>query len=439
MSWLTVLLVVAAVFIYDRAILAQHGRMTANGIFTYVQTVMAIGSMVMLEPDHRADAVYEWVLLYTLLAYLITSGWLLTALRAMPRLKARRSVQTYRPGPGMWVLMVLAAAVVVIYYRSVGYSAFVAGLSNAATGTDQQDVATLRLESYSGSRYLAPGYVNQFKNALLPALVVVAITYWLRSGMLRRRRLAALGWSAMALFGILGTGQRGAFVIFAVALGVYMLLLNKGKMPRGTTLAATLFLAVIVLSTIALGRSSDSVASDASLVTRSVVALGEFSDRVVAGNQSAGIYGWRYVYQYLEVSNGAEWRDSMLGLLPGAGGSDLANQIFAYRYGADRGTSPPSVWGSVYHNFGWWGVALSPIVLAGVMVGVSRTGMRDVERNSLELMGIAGTFAVLGFWAAGSPLFLLNSGLAVYLLMWRAGASLREGHDRRELLGVGRA
>ena len=52
------------------------------------------------------------------------------------------------------------------------------GLRAQLSGQSDADITTLRLNSYSGSQYFAPGYVNQFKNVLLPALVVIVITYY---------------------------------------------------------------------------------------------------------------------------------------------------------------------------------------------------------------------------------------------------------------------
>ena len=72
-------------------------------------------------------------------------------------------------------------------------------------------------------------------------------------------------------------------------------------------------------------------------------------------------------YTYKQpTQDGADWKSSLLGILPGAGDAKvgLAHQVFAMVYGTPRGTAPPSIWGSVYYNFGWPGLILTPILLA---------------------------------------------------------------------------
>ena len=53
-------------------------------------------------------------------------------------------------------------------------------------------------------------------------------------------------------------------------------------------------------------------------------------------------------------------------------------------------------------TLGGWGSDLSPAILAVLFVWVSRRGTRFIRRDSMEVMGIAGVFTVLGFWVAGA-------------------------------------
>ena len=427
MSWLIIPLI-ASFAVYHHTVIRRSGVLTANSIFVYLELIMAVGSLALIDESWESDRLYAWMIAYTFLAYLAASALLTHAYPEAPRHRAREHISIHQPTALFWLAMVLSALVVLAYFRAIGYSAFLRGLEAQVSGV-QTDVATLRLDSYSGSRYLFPGYVNQLKNALLPALVVVAITHWARTGMLKRRRVPAFLWTALAVFGLLGTGQRGAFLMFAFASVVYLYMLNGNRLPRWTPVVATLTAAVLLLSTIALGRSTGDLAQGTSFEQRARVALPELTDRVLVANQGSAVIGFRYIYNYTQVQNGREWLQSAIGIFPGRAGSDLVNRIFAYRYGSLRGSSPPSIWGSVYHNFGWPGIFVAPFVLALILVLLSHLGTRGARRDSLELMGIAGVFTVFGFWVAGSPLFLLNNGVLVYALLWVVGARARRKND----------
>ena len=190
-------------------------------------------------------------------------------------------------------------------------------------------------------------------------------------------------------------------------------------------------LGLAVLSTIALGRTTGDLPPNAPVSQQASVAFVELSDRVLLANQGSAVFGFRYIDNYTQVQDGREWVKSMTGVLPGRGGSDLVNRIFAYRYGDDRGSSPPSIWGSIYHNFGVIGIAIGPLVLGFLVAGLTRLGTRLRRYDSMELMGIAGVFTVTGFWVAGSPLFLFNNGIIVYTLLWLFGrhARLKQDHE----------
>ncbi|GAA1916020.1 hypothetical protein GCM10009737_16830 [Nocardioides lentus] len=220
-----------------------------------------------------------------------------------------------------------------------------------------------------------------------------------------------------AIFSLLGTGQRSPLVLFAIVLATFAYLVS-GRRVTGKTVFAVffVFVPVITLATAVLGRSGAGNSSVLGL-------LGEFLQRILASNQTSSVVGWRYIYRRgPQETFGGEWLESLQGLLPGSAGSTLANEIFAVLYGSDRGTSPPSLWGSIYYNFGYSGIAVAPVILAMIFAGVTRLGTRSKERNTLELIGIAGVFATIGTWVAGTPVYLLNTGIAVYAVVWVIGS-----------------
>ncbi len=417
MTWLT-LPILAAFCLYFFGVIRRTGLLTADSVFVYIQLLMAVGSLPLLDPARPADRVYSIVITYTILGYMAGSALLhLGRSRQRPTADQLR-VATFRPTAHTWVVVLISVAIVALYFRAVGYSALFRGISNAATG-GSGDVAGLRIDSYAGSRYLFPGYVNQFKNALLPALAVVVVTYCIRAKTLRT--VGVIGLGGISLFGLLGTGQRGAVVLFAVTGMIYVYLLEKRAFPRRGVLLLALVLPIIIVSTLALGRTTSNLAPDVGVGGRSVAALAEFRGRVLQDNQESAVVGFRYIYDR-PVQNGAEWKLAFSGLLPGSRGTDLPNRIFAVLYGTPRGTAPPSLWGSIYHNFGFGGIVLAPWLLAYGICAVTHFGTKPKQRNTLEVIGIAGTFTAIGFWAAGDPTYLLNVGLVVYLFLWCVGS-----------------
>lgn len=412
-------IVAAAFVVYYFTILRPRGLLNANAVFVYVQMIMALGSFLILDPGQKADAVYGYVLLVSLLIYFVVSA---VALNVGPGAVPHPfAVVPSKPTIGMWLLIGVSVVIVIAYYQAVGYSALFRGLANSLSG-GEADIAGQRLDSYSGDRYFYPGYVNQFKNVLLPSLTIVVLTYWRSIG--RRHVVLTVGLIAISVFGLLGTGQRGAFVQFMATLVMFVYLFKGRRLPGGVVKLASLALAAVVVSTIALGRSNSSLSSNASLADRAYIAVKEFRDRVLEVEQFSAVAGFRYIYEQ-PIQWGREWLQALTGVLPSSRGTDLPNRIYEVLYGTPRGTAPPSVWGSIYHNLGWYGVLVVPALLAVALAIVTKKSLDGAQRSSLEAMGIAGTSISLGFWAAGGPEALLNTGLVVYVFIWWWGSRPR--------------
>lgn len=428
MSWL--LLPIVAIFaFYYASTIRRTGPVTADSLFVYLQLMMALGSFPLLDPNLPADRTYGYILAYTLIAYMLVSAYLHASWGTAKTRPDEQTIATFRPGFHTWLVLILSAAVTVLYFRTIGYVALFDGIANARSGGDR-DIAGLRLDSYDGSKYLFPGYVNQLKNALLPALSALTILAWFRSG--RRLWPMTTGLASVSAIGLLGTGQRGAFVIFIATLVTFIYMLNRAAFPRRAVIIVALAVPFILTSTIALGRSSDRLTANSSQLQRVTVALVEFQGRVLNSNQVAAVEGFRYIHDQTEVQDGREWLLSAKGMLPGNSGSDLANRIFERLYGTPRGTAPESIWGSIYLNFGRNGIILSPFVLAMIIGRVTRSSRREIPRNTLEIMGIAGVTTTLGFWVVSTPVALANLGIGVYGLLWFVGSRMRNSADSRQ-------
>lgn len=403
------------------------GRLSPTSLFIYMQFIMALGTVPSLTPRDEADVVHGWLIFSTYSIFVLTSA-LLAFLARLPERRSylsdeAQSMRWVKPGFGMIILCVLSIVICGLYYAAIGYNVLAAGLGNAFSG-DANDVASLRLQAYAGEEYYYPGYVNQFKNALLPALICVIIPYTFMRKM-RLRWLVAATLSVIALVFMLGTGQRGAFVMFMITVGIFIALMNRRKLSRRFALLAGLSVPVFFLSTVALGRSSTALAQASSMGDQVRIIGDEMLFRILGSNQLASITGFRYIYPRPSV-NGGEWLQSMTGLLPGVPGSTLSNEIFSILYGSTRGTAPPSIWASFYYNFGLQMTLALTMILAAGYHYVSLKIARASHVNSLQCIGMAGVTTALGTWVAGSPDFLMNVGIAVFVGLWWFGSRLEK-------------
>jgi len=412
---LTVLLVVFTVFV--QTTLRTTSWISATALFAYVQMVFVVGTVPLLDPSSHVDQVYGAMLLVVVGVFLVVSMVFAPAVaRSIPQTSERS--EEYLPGLGVGVAIAVSLGVVALYYATVGHVALFAGIESAVEGGDA-DVATLRLASYSGERYFAPGYVNQFRVALLPALAAVTIVSWRRAGVPRRSLSIAL--AVIAVIALLGTGQRAAFIQFTLCVFVFLVLLNARKPPRGSLRFGAIFFVLLTTATLALARTARGVAPGATVFDRFLESVGGAIGRFFVDQQRSGIITFRYVYE-MPVQDGREWLRSLQGLLPGSRGSSLANEIYASVYGTPRGTATPSIWASAYHNFGLAGPLVLSVVVALLLSLVSWLGLRAARTNELHSMGVAGVFVGAGMWATGTPVTPLNNGLAVFVLLWLVGS-----------------
>lgn len=422
-TWL-LLILVPVLILYLTWSSAKFGPLTPSAVFAGMNGLVAVSIIPNLDDSRSADVVHGYILTYVLVVFCCFS-----VLLELPIPAYRRGVRVeYRPGSKHVGLLIFSIAVTLAYFFAVGYSALFAGIQNSLTSAGE-DVAGLRLDSYAGSRYLFPGYVNQFKNVLLPALVVLGLMQWST-----RRRPRVLLWStlsALSIFALLGTGQRQALVLFSAVFMVFLVLLNNRTFSKKTFGLALGALLLLLLGTFALGRGNQEVSNSEGIVGKLSTLVMQVFERIVGSGGSGSIAGFRYVYEYKETAYGAEWLDSLLGLTPFSRGSVLPNEIFAYQWGSMRGNSPPSLWASIFHNFGLLGTILAPLLFALLLAIVTRAREKArINPHPVAIMGVAGVTVTLGFWTSGSPTFPINVGLVPYLLMWLVGAKLAKRSGR---------
>ena len=237
------------------------------------------------------------------------------ALAARDSQGTERKVFIHRPGKFLIGSLVLSALVTIVYYRAVGYNTFLLGLQNTFAG-ESADYTSLRLESYAPDRYLFPGYVNQFKNVVFPALSVVTTAYLFNSRIRGRFTIAATLWTLVA-FAVLGTGQRGAFVQLVLILLTYLALVNRTRFWRNAGIVALAAAPLVLFATFLLGRSTVSLeGTSGGLFGRLKILISELAGRIFVDQQQSGYQAFQYVYK-LPAQGGENGFRVCLGFSPG--------------------------------------------------------------------------------------------------------------------------
>ncbi|MEV8508787.1 O-antigen polymerase [Actinoplanes sp. NPDC051475] len=409
---LTAVLAPLAVTHYFIAV-RRNGLLSPDGLFFAAQLVMAVGTFQLADLTSPVDSEYSTIVALACSAYTATSLLTYLAETRGKRTEPRYDVHVLAPTGSIKIGLAVSVLVVAAYFQAVGYSAFFVGLQGQLDG-QKADVASLRLDSYAGGRYLFPGYVNQFKNAILPGLSLVFTTWATsRRGLLVR----LLSWALLALsaVGLMWTGQRGAFVSFVLTATLYAVLYNRKRLSRWMLIIPLIGFPLLLLATTVLARGDSA--------TEGITA------RVLNDNQLSGLAAFRYT-EPQPTQWGAEWGQALMGVLPGNRGSTLSGEVFATLYGSTRGTSPPSLWGSVHYNFGLFGVLTLAVVLGVVVQLWTCRSLRGERYNTLQLAGFAGATVSFGTWIADGPTTLLNVGLVAYALLWWWGSRIAPAQEK---------
>lgn len=393
-------------------------------VFVLAQGLLFLGSLPLLKERSPVDRVHALVMLLTLVSFMVGA-------LARDRAHPIRNISSWwgvpariENGSSFWIpvggLLLVSLTITTLYYRAVGANVFLESvLSMTRTGAPLANVEGMREQFYRGATYFAPGYVNQFKNIILPFLTTY---FFLRSRVTQRSRDGIIGVLLLpaSVLSLLGTGQRGAFadwVVFSVVFTLAALPRAKAKRTAAYLLAGGLVL--FGLGTFFLGRGPQSV--DVRLADQPILAvMAEVWERGVWGNQETAVVGFRYIYSHVPVWGG-DWLQSLSQLLPknffpDKSATALPLDIFELLYGGRGGTAPPSLWGSVWYNFGPVGIIVVPLLL-GWLYHSFYASMFRAPKSLARMMLYSGATMILGLWIIGGPESLFNRGLITVFLM----------------------
>lgn len=397
--------------------------------FLFFNTVMAVGILLTLDFDYEPDRYHGWLLILTACAFFV-GGQL--ALSSDPSFKSRYDrFFSRRPVLFMnettklvlWIIIVVSLLVSTAYFVQVGYVLFLDSIVALFTGREIEEFSTKRLAAYADREsYTAAGYVNQFKNILLPLCIAALIVEAQRT----RGYVPPLliGLVPITFILILGTGQKGAFVQICIALLFIFGILREAKKINPNVYIAIIALGcVYLLATILQGRAT---------IDLSLSGFTDLFDRVIhrilGANQISAVTGFRFVFAQ-ETVWGMEWLEGLMGLSPTHSGSRLSNIIFSIMFVSDRGTSPPSVWVSAMHNFGMAGAFVFGAAL-GFITGLLYRRLFSGPRTLIRCICYGYAFAHISMWIAGGPVQLINNGIVtIVILNWIVGFS--EGRPRQ--------
>lgn len=322
-----------------------------------------------------------------------------------------------------WFLLCFSIVLGMFYYKLVGYNLVLLGLKNLLhEGNIAVDnAATLRIEAYSGSRYLAPGYFNQFKNIIAVVLWQYLFSYYviLKS---KKRRFLYL-FLPLLIFLLMGTGQRGAFALAVASAVLFFSKVHKKNRLKIIIVAMTIFFTFFIMTSAIIGRG---VYADSGFTQIIFRGFQEINKRVFLDNAYSAQYGFEYITrnnitpQYFK-----ETIQMLKNILPFNKQRVLTidSEIFASKYGSRRGTSPLSAAGNVWYDARIFGVAIFYLIL-----GIAYTMLSNYMEKKMNLF-VTSCWAyakvVLGVWLYGSAMNIIYNGIFTIILLLFINKSLK--------------
>lgn len=371
--------------------------------FPVFLALIALGTFPLISEGSAADKTYALLFFIALVAFIVGGYISLSASKAGVLVNhfESRPVVDLNAAQRLFVVAVLAVSCLVtwLYFEAIGYNVLQIVLSGEAVS----DFSDLRLQTYSGDVYFAPGYVSQFKNVLLPITALATGEFILR----RYSRVIFVSYSIVAIVfcvgALAGTGQRGYLFYTIVSIVFGLALYGTGK--RRAIKISQLMVFVAPASAVFFVITAVYAAVDGGF---SEVAF-QIWNRFVRVQQEGALVGFRYIY-LLPTAWFTEWGQGLFGLLPGQEGSRLAHEIHAVMYGSDRGTVPLSSIGSAYYNGGIVGVVFV-FGLIGILYGYLYARFLKGEKSFVRSIAYGFAFFYLAFYVSDAPTILFDNGV----------------------------
>lgn len=417
----------------------SRGRMFLNpaALWIWGQIIFFTGTLFLINHERSSDIINILITFVGLLFFIFGAS----ILRVMVPITKKESQNWYRRKVEIndtnissiiiWALVLISMIIGILYYRAVGYNVFIESFQSYFVKGQGliSNVATLRLDAYSTGRYLAPGYVNQFKNIIFPLLVAYLI---IDRALTQRDKLGTIVLTVIlfpvTIILLLGTGQRGAFfIIFLIISSFIYISLPHTIAKKWLLLFGATFIVLFSLATFFLGRSEYGSFTNVSTFFQLIQ---EIFKRFFVDNQMANIIGFRYVY-LSPIQYGQEWMKGLLQLLPGRLDQPmLANIVFSILSGGLRGTAPVSIWSETWYNWGPIGVPVIGFILGWSYQYIYHRLIRG-PKEFFRLLIYSAVYIILGLWAVSGPTYLINNGLVTVLFLYFLITTSRKSYYKK--------
>lgn len=284
------------------------------------------------------------------------------------------------------------------------------GLMLASVLTGDGSFLEYRVTMSSGDAiYLAPGYVKQFRDVMLPSALLAYAVFaspprpWLATA------LGILGAAAAIL-----SGERSVIMIYVfVFSAVFVLRPQRRARARWIvpTIAGVAVFSAFLGATLLLGRA-DVEAGALALVMDSAGALFDRVALAVPRENAGGFIVWGPI----APTWGMTWLADLATMLPGTQ-SGLSNELHDLLGGGPMGSSPLGLPSDTYLAWGIMGVAVVPFLYCTLL----QRADEELLRSGLALPRVLRVVLFPLTFAWYSPfLFILNGGallLAAYLTL----------------------
>ncbi len=390
-------------------------------IFIISQTILFYGTIRLVDLNVEADKIHLLIMLYSLIV-MVCCDFIFGIIFNLN--KKSVIIEEHDFNKIDWnfylfkiiFLSVFSIFICGIYFYRVGYNVFIVAIKSLFSDSiSNSNIVEMRLNSYSAGRYLGAGYVYQFRNIILP-LITIAIYYLSLNYKNKSLKIYSIITLPLCIVFSLGTGQRGGFVMCLLMMLLSTFFIKSIDLKTVVKFFIIFFILFSIIS-IALGRTS--VPTDASFIDIIWASFNEIIKRVTRDNQGPGVVGFRYIYNYTEIQYGRDWFNMLKDILPGRNNyTPMATRIFALMHGGStRGTSPPSIWGSVWYNWGPIGILIMPVII-GFAYSYIYNVFVSRKSSIFRVICFSSMFVILGFWIADGPFTLINSGLVTIIIMY---------------------
>lgn len=295
-------------------------------------------------------------------------------------------------------------------YNSEGIVPLKALVTLISSGSE--DAAAVYIDSRvgisQGKKYLAPGYIAQFKDYIFPTLS--AIYFFHR---LYNKKVSFLARSLMliAMLGLVSSGTRSGLFIFIVAV-LYIRIKpveTRFMIGRKGALAAILLLVVFFGAlTMLMGRAGDS----SSLSEGILNGFTQVIERVAEVTAKENLI----LFQDHDIMKGSiiahEWLVGVSTILPGR---QVPYSVhFAHLVGYSRGNVPLNALSGLYFNFRYVGILIS--FLYGLSLRFFFLKLL-YKKKSIEITVFI-TFLAFYIGLAVNPLGIILYGTVTLMLLW---------------------